>query len=170
MTFYKPILAGALFLMLSVAGSAQDPSSAAADAPTSDQAPSAQDTESERWNLYFQATSIGDYHGTFHSPYEGPLSLQDYLERDVSLTTTLFFTAAPGTGYVSGLRSGDRGRKGFQRRERDRRSAKWRNPARRQRHAQAVHRAPLHPARFRIRHRKRSVRRATKISSPASGR
>jgi high affinity Mn2+ porin len=45
----------------------------------------------ERWNLYYQATSIGQYHGTFPSPYEGPLSLQNYPERDVSLTTTLFF-------------------------------------------------------------------------------
>ena len=45
----------------------------------------------ERWNLYYQATSIGDYHGTFNAPYTGPLSLQDYPERDVSLTTTLFF-------------------------------------------------------------------------------
>lgn len=47
--------------------------------------------EPERWNLYYQATSIGQYHGTFRSPYEGPLSLQNYPERDVSLTTTLFF-------------------------------------------------------------------------------
>ncbi len=45
----------------------------------------------ERWNFFYQATSIGQYHGTFHSPYEGPFSLQDYPERDVSLTTTLFF-------------------------------------------------------------------------------
>jgi len=44
----------------------------------------------ERWNLFYQATSIGDYHGTFHSPYEGAFSLQDRSERDVSLTTTLF--------------------------------------------------------------------------------
>jgi high affinity Mn2+ porin len=50
-------------------------------------------TEPETWNLYYQATSIGQYHGTFRSPYEGPLSLQDYPERDVSLTTTLFFDA-----------------------------------------------------------------------------
>lgn len=54
----------------------------------------ATDTASERWNLYFQATSIGMYHGTFNSPYEGPLSLRNYPERDVSLTSTLFFTAA----------------------------------------------------------------------------
>jgi high affinity Mn2+ porin len=45
----------------------------------------------ERWNLFFQATSIGQYHGTFTSPYSGRFSLQDYPERDVSLTTTLFF-------------------------------------------------------------------------------
>lgn len=45
----------------------------------------------ERWNLFYQATSVGQYHGTFHSPYSGPFSLQDYPERDVSLTTTLFF-------------------------------------------------------------------------------
>ncbi|MBV8896678.1 MAG: carbohydrate porin [Acidobacteriaceae bacterium] len=53
-------------------------------------APEAQ-LESERWNLFWQATSIGQYHGTFHSPYQSPFSLQDYPERDVSLTTTLFF-------------------------------------------------------------------------------
>jgi high affinity Mn2+ porin len=45
----------------------------------------------ERWNLYYQATSIGQHHGTFNSPYIGAFSLQDYPERDVSLTTTLFF-------------------------------------------------------------------------------
>jgi high affinity Mn2+ porin len=45
----------------------------------------------ERWNLFYQATSIGQYHGTFPSPYASPFSLQNYMERDVSLTTTLFF-------------------------------------------------------------------------------
>ena len=47
----------------------------------------------ENWNLYYQATSIGQNHGTFNSPYSGPLSLQDRREDDVSLTTTLFFDA-----------------------------------------------------------------------------
>jgi high affinity Mn2+ porin len=46
---------------------------------------------SERWNLFYQATSIGQYHGTFRSPYQGPNSLQDQPQADVSLTTTLFF-------------------------------------------------------------------------------
>jgi high affinity Mn2+ porin len=45
----------------------------------------------ERWNIFYQATSIGQYHGTFPAPYSGPLSLKNYKERDVSLTTTLFF-------------------------------------------------------------------------------
>lgn len=45
----------------------------------------------ERWNLYYQATSVGQTHGTFRSPYSGPFSLQDETEHDVSLTTTLFF-------------------------------------------------------------------------------
>ena len=45
----------------------------------------------ERWNLYYQATSIGQRHSTFYAPYSGPLSFNDAKERDVSLTTTLFF-------------------------------------------------------------------------------
>lgn len=48
-------------------------------------------TPVERWNLYYQATSIGQYHGIFPALYSGSLSLQDNPERDVSLTTTLFF-------------------------------------------------------------------------------
>jgi len=51
------------------------------------------DTSPENWNLYYQATSIGETHGTFNAPYSGPLSLEDYRENDVSLTTTLFFDA-----------------------------------------------------------------------------
>lgn len=48
--------------------------------------------EPERWNLFYPATSIGDEHGTFHAPYGGPLSLADYPEHDVSVTSTLFFS------------------------------------------------------------------------------
>ena len=48
--------------------------------------------QDQHWNLYFQATSIGQYHGLFHAPYEGVNSLHDSPERDVSLTTTLFFS------------------------------------------------------------------------------
>ena len=47
--------------------------------------------DSERWNLLYQATSVGQYHGSFPALYNGPLSLSNQPERDVSLTTTLFF-------------------------------------------------------------------------------
>ena len=49
------------------------------------------DVPPQRWNLYYQATSVGQRHGTFHSPYQGPLSLLDTTEHVVSLTTTLFY-------------------------------------------------------------------------------
>jgi high affinity Mn2+ porin len=48
-------------------------------------------SDAERWDLFFQATSIGQYHGSFRSPYSDAFSLQSYPERDVSLTTTIFF-------------------------------------------------------------------------------
>jgi len=83
MTICQTIFAAGILLILPVRGMAQ---SASADPP------SGQESESEIWNLYFQATSIGDSHGTFNAPYSGPLSLQDNMERDVSLTSTLFFT------------------------------------------------------------------------------
>src|ERR1017187_8703427 len=61
----------------------------------------APDTEpaSERWNLFSQATSIGQYHGSFRSPYSGQFSLQGHPEAEASLTTTLFFglRLAPNT-------------------------------------------------------------------------
>ena len=63
-------------------------------AAQSGDASAAVDTPSfEKWSLYYQATSIGMYHGTFPAPYTGPMSLQSNPERDVSLTTTLFFAA-----------------------------------------------------------------------------
>ncbi len=65
--------------------------SIAASARAQQPDPPASDSGTERWNLFYQATSIGQYHGTFHAPYSGPLSLDDTPERDVSLTTTLFF-------------------------------------------------------------------------------
>src|ERR1041385_189563 len=48
------------------------------------------------WSAHFQATSIGDMHGSFSSPYEGPRSLPPHLERRVSLTTTAFLAASLG--------------------------------------------------------------------------
>lgn len=45
---------------------------------------------SENWNLYWQVTAIPQYHGKFHSPYEGSNSLRDERELDASLTGTVF--------------------------------------------------------------------------------
>ncbi len=71
------------FLRLSAIAVLLGSSGQSQDAPTP--------TPDQTWNLFWQATSIGQYHGTFHSPYESPFSLQDYPERDASITTTLFF-------------------------------------------------------------------------------
>jgi high affinity Mn2+ porin len=68
-----------LFLLSALGMAAQEP----AGSQTAD-------VKEERWNWFFQATSIGQYHGTFRSPYSDAFSLQNYPERDVSLTTTLF--------------------------------------------------------------------------------
>jgi high affinity Mn2+ porin len=57
-----------------------------ADAPDT---PS-EEAKPEKFNVFYQATSIGDYHGAFPSLYSGPFSLQARTEHDVSLTTTLF--------------------------------------------------------------------------------
>jgi high affinity Mn2+ porin len=54
------------------------------------QVPPQADVENDWWNLFYQATSIGQYHGTFRAPYAGERSLFNSTERDVSLTTTLF--------------------------------------------------------------------------------
>ena len=86
MNLWKALYAATLLLVLSAAAGAQQNG----DAPGSAASGGAAVTP-ERWNLYWQATSIGDTHGRFPAAYTGPLSLQDYRENDVSLTTTLFF-------------------------------------------------------------------------------
>ena len=48
------------------------------------------DDSSGRWSIHFQATSIGQHHGAFPSPYEGANSLPSHSENRVSLTTTAF--------------------------------------------------------------------------------
>jgi high affinity Mn2+ porin len=81
-----------LLLLSAIPMVAQEQSPTEKSATPSAAAPTPPDAAvaTEWWNLFYQATSIGQYHGTFHSPYSGPFSLQDYPERDVSLTTTLF--------------------------------------------------------------------------------
>jgi len=69
------------------------------------------DPPSERWNLFYQATSVGDYHGAFRAPYSGALSLASVPERDVSLTTTLFLGWRLGRAqfYIDPEMAGGRG-------------------------------------------------------------
>ena len=76
-------------LQLGLGQDAQAPLQPASTVPEA--AGSSADAPAERWNLYYQATAIGQRHGTFNAPYHGPLSLQNYPEHVVSLTTTLFF-------------------------------------------------------------------------------
>src|SRR5271156_2410774 len=83
------LLAGTIALTACAQEQAQPPREAQIPPQDASQGPDA-DVKPERWNLFYQATSIGQYHGTFRSPYEGPFSLQDTMERDASLTTTLF--------------------------------------------------------------------------------
>ena len=54
----------------------------------------------ENWNVYFQATSIGQYHGTFDAAYSGPLSLVNHHEAEASLTSTLFLGLRPARDTV----------------------------------------------------------------------
>jgi high affinity Mn2+ porin len=44
----------------------------------------------QKWNLYWQATSIGQYHPAFPALYSGTLSLLNRPEAEVSLTSTIF--------------------------------------------------------------------------------
>jgi high affinity Mn2+ porin len=68
--------------------------------------------QTENWNAFFQATSVGQSHGMFYAPYSGPLSLQDSPEHDVSLTTTFFLGLRLGhhaQSYVDPEIAGGRG-------------------------------------------------------------
>jgi high affinity Mn2+ porin len=57
-----------------------------ASTQTADNAPPVE----ERWSIHFQATSIGQHHGSFRSLYEGENSLPPHPESRVSLTATIF--------------------------------------------------------------------------------
>jgi high affinity Mn2+ porin len=70
--------------------------------PTNPAEPPSPVPEPEKWNLYFQATSIGQFHPGFTSPYSGPFSLLPHPEAEASITSTLFFAwrAARNTLFV----------------------------------------------------------------------
>ena len=68
----------------------QEPPAQGGQAPRQEENREPAPAEDERWNLFWQATSIGQTHGAFRAPYTGPNSLESRMEADVSLTTTLF--------------------------------------------------------------------------------
>jgi len=72
------------------ASDAEASQNASQNTSQNDGAQAAEPMPSERWNIFYQATSIGDYHSAFPAKYSGPFSLVNHSERDVSLTTTLF--------------------------------------------------------------------------------
>jgi high affinity Mn2+ porin len=68
---------------------------------------------SHPWDIHFQATSIGQAHGAFPSPYEGENSLPPHLERRVSLTATLFLSWRPNRNWEFVVNPEIAGGKGF---------------------------------------------------------
>jgi len=69
--------------------------------------------ETPAWSLHFQATSIGQWHGWFLSPYEGANSLPSHPERRVSLTTTVFFAVRLNSRWEFVINPEIAGGKGF---------------------------------------------------------
>jgi high affinity Mn2+ porin len=65
------------------------------------------------WSLHFQATSIGQWHGWFPSPYEGANSLPAHPERRVSITGTIFLAVRLNSRWEFVVNSEIAGGKGF---------------------------------------------------------
>jgi len=79
---------------------------ATAQDASSDPSPSA-------WSVHFQATSIGQHHGSFPSPYEGANSLPPHDENFVSLTATVFLAYRVNSWTEVVINPEDSGGKGF---------------------------------------------------------
>lgn len=77
-------------LLLLAAGVSAQVVPGPADASSTDPAATSDPEAPERWNIFWQATSIGQAHDNFHALYTGPLSLEPYAEAEASVTTTLF--------------------------------------------------------------------------------
>jgi high affinity Mn2+ porin len=88
-------LCGILLCICSAAWAGDDATQAATQEPAINVPVSAgepQDPSPERWSIHYQATSIGQTHGSFPSLYQGLRSLPAQRENRVSLTATLFLT------------------------------------------------------------------------------
>src|SRR5208283_5159870 len=77
-----------------------------------DAADQTQPASEKWWSIHFQATSIGQYHGSFPALYSGPLSLPDHSESRVSVAGTLFLAAHFGR-WEFAVNPEDAGGEGF---------------------------------------------------------
>ena len=157
-----------LLAMLAARLCAQAPdagSTSGASAPdaTSNDAP-------ETWNISWQATSIGQAHDNFHSPYQGPESLNYHAEAEASLTTTLFTALRLARLHRSLFRSGNRRRQGVQQCGRIGQRFQRRAAARGQRDSETISRAAVHHAGFRIRRGEGNRSKRSRINWAARGR
>ncbi len=97
----------------------------------------------ERWNLYYQATSIGQYHGAFNAPYTGPLSLAP-THRDGRLAHHDLVLRPPSAlEHATLCRSGSRRRPRLQQCRRSRQPDQRGTAACSQRDPETLSRAPL---------------------------
>jgi high affinity Mn2+ porin len=69
--------------------------------------------DDRNWNIHFQATSIGQMHGSFPSLYEGENSLPSHPEHRVSITATVFLSFRLGRHWDFVINSELAGGKGF---------------------------------------------------------
>jgi high affinity Mn2+ porin len=69
--------------------------------------------ESRNWTIHFQATSIGQQHGSFPSLYEGLNSLPSHPEHRVSITATIFLSFRAGRHWEFVINPEIAGGRGF---------------------------------------------------------
>jgi high affinity Mn2+ porin len=96
-------------LWLLAAGLACTPVTAADDSDT----PTASPPSNHVWNVHFQATSIGQHHGSFPSLYEGLNSLPAESENRASITSTMFLSIRLGRHWEFVVNPEIAGGKGF---------------------------------------------------------
>ncbi len=73
----------------------------------------ADEVSQDHWSIHFQATSIGQHHGSFRSLYEGPNSLPSHPESRVSITATVFLAYRVNSWTILVVNPEDAGGRGF---------------------------------------------------------
>ena len=78
-------------MSISLTVSAQEQSKPPQTPPQEESKPPDASVEPERWNLFYQATSIGDEHGTFHCAYTEVRSAWRIIPSTMSRSQALLF-------------------------------------------------------------------------------